>query len=82
VLRQAAVDAAVPDPRRQNSLFNTPPCFSIYILRNVLAYNKSIGGLEAIYKNNLRKASCSTAASTATRRFTAATSPCRPTARS
>jgi phosphoserine aminotransferase len=39
----------------KNSLFNTPPCLSIYILRNVLAYNKSIGGLDAIYKNNLRK---------------------------
>lgn len=38
-----------------NSLFNTPPCFSIYILRNVLQYNKSIGGLEVIYKNNLKK---------------------------
>jgi phosphoserine aminotransferase len=39
----------------KNSLFNTPPCFSIYILRNVLAYNKAIGGLDAIYRNNLRK---------------------------
>ncbi|HNQ77091.1 MAG TPA: 3-phosphoserine/phosphohydroxythreonine transaminase [Acidobacteriota bacterium] len=39
----------------KNSLYNTPPCFSIYILRNVLAYNKSIGGLGAIYKNNLKK---------------------------
>jgi len=39
----------------KNSLYNTPPCFSIYILRNVLAYNKSIGGLDAIYKNNLKK---------------------------
>jgi phosphoserine aminotransferase len=39
----------------KNSLFNTPPCFSIYILRNVLAYNKSIGGLDAIHKNNLAK---------------------------
>lgn len=39
----------------KNSLFNTPPCFSIYILRNVLAYNKSIGGLEVIYRNNLKK---------------------------
>ena len=39
----------------KNSLYNTPPCFSIYILRNVLAYNKQIGGLEAIYKRNLRK---------------------------
>ncbi len=39
----------------KNSLFNTPPCFSIYILRNVLAYNKSIGGLAAIEKNNREK---------------------------
>lgn len=39
----------------KNSLYNTPPCFSIYILRNVLAYNKQIGGLDAIYKNNLKK---------------------------
>ena len=39
----------------KNSLFNTPPCFSIYILRNVLAYNKQIGGLEVIYQNNLKK---------------------------
>lgn len=38
-----------------NSLFNTPPCFSIYILRNVLAYNKSIGGLATIEANNRRK---------------------------
>lgn len=39
----------------KNSLFNTPPCFGIYILRNVLDYNKSIGGLDAIEKNNREK---------------------------
>ena len=39
----------------KNSLFNTPPCFGIYILRNVLAYNKSIGGLATIEKNNREK---------------------------
>jgi len=39
----------------KNSLYNTPPCFGIYILRNVLAYNKSIGGLAAIEANNRRK---------------------------
>jgi len=39
----------------KNSLYNTPPTFGIYILRNVLAYNKSIGGLEAIEKNNRKK---------------------------
>jgi phosphoserine aminotransferase len=41
----------------KNSLYNTPPCFGIYILRNVLAYNKSIGGLAAIEKNNREKGS-------------------------
>ncbi|HOD31875.1 MAG: Phosphoserine aminotransferase [Acidobacteria bacterium ADurb.Bin340] len=39
----------------KNSLYNTPPTFGIYILRNVLAYNKSIGGLKAIEANNLKK---------------------------
>ena len=39
----------------KNSLYNTPPCFGIYILRNVLDYNKSIGGLAAIEKNNREK---------------------------
>jgi phosphoserine aminotransferase len=39
----------------KNSLFNTPPTWSIYMLRNVLAYNKSIGGLAAIEKNNREK---------------------------
>lgn len=38
-----------------NSLFNTPPTWSIYVLRNVLAYNKSIGGLKVIEASNLRK---------------------------
>ena len=39
----------------KNSLYNTPPCFGIYILRNVLAYNKSLGGLQAIEANNRKK---------------------------
>ena len=39
----------------KNSLYNTPPCFAIYILRNVLDYNKSIGGLAVIEKNNREK---------------------------
>jgi phosphoserine aminotransferase len=38
-----------------NSLFNTPPTWGIYILRNVLAYNKSIGGLPAIEAANREK---------------------------
>jgi phosphoserine aminotransferase len=39
----------------KNSLYNTPPTFGIYILRNVLAYNKSIGGLKAIEAINRKK---------------------------
>ena len=40
----------------KNSLYNTPPTFGIYLLRNVLAYNKSLGGLKVIEQNNLKKA--------------------------
>ena len=39
----------------KNSLYNTPPTFGIYLLRNVLAYNKSIGGLKAMETNNRLK---------------------------
>lgn len=39
----------------KNSLYNTPPTFGIYILRNVLAYNKSLGGLKAIEASNRQK---------------------------
>ena len=38
------------------SLYNTPPVFGIYILRLVLKWLVSIGGLEAIAKINDRKA--------------------------
>jgi phosphoserine aminotransferase len=39
-----------------NSLYNTPPTFGIYLVRNVLAYALEIGGLEEIEKRNRRKA--------------------------
>lgn len=38
------------------SLFNTPPTFSIYMVRNVLAWLKSIGGLEKMEAQNRSKA--------------------------
>ncbi|MFC1641949.1 3-phosphoserine/phosphohydroxythreonine transaminase [Myxococcota bacterium] len=41
---------------KNNSLFNTPSTFGIYMLRNVLAWLKQIGGLEAVQKNNRAKA--------------------------
>ena len=39
-----------------NSLYNTPPTFSIYMLRNVLAELKSLGGLSVMEKRNREKA--------------------------
>ena len=38
-----------------NSLYNTPPTFSIYLVRNVLAWLKEQGGLDAIEKTNRKK---------------------------
>jgi phosphoserine aminotransferase len=39
-----------------NSLFNTPPTFGIYLMRNVLAWIKSVGGLDQIEAWNREKA--------------------------
>jgi phosphoserine aminotransferase len=39
-----------------NSLYNTPPTFSIYVLRNVLDEMKKQGGLAAMEKKNREKA--------------------------
>ncbi|HET9958131.1 MAG TPA: 3-phosphoserine/phosphohydroxythreonine transaminase, partial [Polyangiaceae bacterium] len=38
-----------------NSLYNTPPTFSVYVLRNVLDEYKRLGGLAAIEKVNREK---------------------------
>jgi phosphoserine aminotransferase len=40
----------------ENSLLNTPPCWSIYIVGLVLKWAKGIGGLEGISKRNQTKA--------------------------
>jgi phosphoserine aminotransferase len=37
-------------------MFNTPPVFPIYVLRETLKWMKAEGGLEAIYERNLKKA--------------------------
>jgi phosphoserine aminotransferase len=39
-----------------NSLYNTPPTFGIYLARNVLAWMKELGGLDALEKRNREKA--------------------------
>ncbi len=40
----------------ERSLYNTPPTFAIYLVRNVLAWVKSVGGLEEIERLNREKA--------------------------
>ena len=39
-----------------NSLYNTPPCYTIYICKLVLEWIKDQGGIEAVYANNCKKA--------------------------
>jgi phosphoserine aminotransferase len=39
-----------------DSMFNTPPVFPIYVLRETLKWMKAEGGLEEIYRRNVEKA--------------------------
>ncbi len=39
-----------------DSMYNTPPCYSIYICKLVLEWIKTLGGLEAMRDRNMRKA--------------------------
>ena len=39
-----------------NSMFNTPPVFPIYVLKETLRWLKSIGGVPEIYRRNQEKA--------------------------
>ena len=41
---------------KNNSLYNTPPAFGIYILNKVVKWIKTNGGLEAMAKHNAHKA--------------------------
>jgi len=45
------------DIAAKDSMLNTPPCFSIYMVGLVLAWVESIGGLEEMEKRNKKKAS-------------------------
>ncbi|MFT5698699.1 MAG: phosphoserine aminotransferase [Desulforhopalus sp.] len=40
----------------KGSMFNTPPCFPIYVVGEVLKWLKKLGGVEAIEKINIEKA--------------------------
>ncbi len=39
-----------------NSMFNTPPVFPIYVMNETLKWLKSIGGIDEIYRRNVEKA--------------------------
>ena len=39
-----------------NSMFNTPPVFPIYVLKETLKWLKSIGGIDEIHRRNVEKA--------------------------
>ncbi len=41
---------------KEGSMFNTPPVFPIYVVRETLKWLKSLGGVEAINKMNVEKA--------------------------
>lgn len=44
------------DQVKNKSLYNTPPCFSTYVVMEVLSYLKERGGISAMQKINERKA--------------------------
>ena len=41
---------------KEESMFNTPPVFSIFVMNETLKWVKSVGGLKAVHKMNLDKA--------------------------
>jgi len=41
---------------KEESMFNTPPVFSVFVMNETLKWLKAQGGLKAIHKNNLEKA--------------------------
>ncbi len=41
---------------KENSLYNTPPTFSIYVIGLVMKWLKNLGGVEGMYKINKEKA--------------------------
>ena len=56
------IDESVPTYLRYHihdkgdSMYNTPNCWAIYFCGKVFKYLQSIGGLEAVHKNNVEKA--------------------------
>jgi len=64
LMRKAMVEAGRKDipvifqyrtHAKNNSLYNTPPTFGIYMVRNVLAWIRDVGGLDQIERWNRKK---------------------------
>ena len=46
----------IGDEPRNNSMFNTPPVFPIFVMHETLKWVKELGGVEEMYKPNKKKA--------------------------
>ena len=44
------------DEARNRSMFNTPPVFPIFVMHETLKWVKSLGGVQAMYERNKKKA--------------------------
>ena len=56
VVRQLPTMVNVNTHVENNSMFNTPPVFPIFVMNETLKWIKSIGGIEEMYKRNVEKA--------------------------
>ena len=56
VVRELPTMVNVNTHCENNSMFNTPPVFPIFVMNETLKWIKSLGGVEAMYKINLEKA--------------------------
>ena len=46
----------IGDEPKNNSMFNTPPVFPIFVMHETLKWVKEMGGLKAMHKRNMEKA--------------------------
>ncbi len=46
----------IGEEKRNNSMFNTPPVFSIFVMHETLKWVKELGGVKAMYERNKKKA--------------------------
>ncbi|MBQ7855488.1 MAG: 3-phosphoserine/phosphohydroxythreonine transaminase [Alistipes sp.] len=56
VVRELPTMVNVNTHVENNSMFNTPPVFPIFVMNETLKWIKSLGGVEAMHKINLEKA--------------------------